>query len=144
MVQGLIADAVSRAMNNLAIYREEHPEVDFRFKLQVHDAIMLQAPYSQVARICDDVLPLCMVTNNPIYPCRLDGYPMGDKPYYLGIDTSIAHHWGELMYPDECKNVGIQPKYAGWLRHRDLPGYVHVEEKKGFIWQKGTWNPLSS
>lgn len=112
-IQGLIADAVSRAFDHLYHYRLR-PEcrVDYKIALQIHDAIVLEAEPQYVAEIVDHVLPLCMCKSVPIYPCHLDGMPTGTGPFYLGIDTDVFQNWGITMTLDQCKSLKFDPKYA--------------------------------
>ena len=114
-IQGMIADAVSRAVDHLITYRDKH-KMKFKLVLQVHDALVLMVPFDEVATVINKVLPTCMSKKVPIYPCHLDGTPREEveKPYHLGIDVEIAHNWGVHMMPHECWEREIDEKFAGW------------------------------
>lgn len=111
-IQGMIADAVSRACDHLYYDRPEF-DVDYRIVMQIHDAILLECSPEHVPAVIDRVLPTCMSQRVPIYPCDLDGLPSGSGPHYLGIDTSICLNWGLKMTLEDCQRLGIDPKYAG-------------------------------
>lgn len=115
-IQGLVADAMNRAVDHLYYYRSSYnkTELDYRLALQIHDAVVLEVPDVFVAKVIDEVIPECMSKRVSIYPCRLDGTPNGTGPYHLGADTDIYLHWGETVMPDECEVRGIDPKYAHW------------------------------
>lgn len=133
-IQSAIADAVSRAVDHLMVYRREHPEVDFNIALQIHDALLLEVPAEHVAQVVDDVLPTCMCKQVPIYPTDMNGVPSGDGPYHLGVDTNIYQFWGEDMTPEQCQALGIHPRYARWNEHPR--GWTHPE-KSGKVWTEG-------
>lgn len=112
-IQGMIASAVNRAMSHIYHYREEVGEPDmYRILLQIHDAILLEVPYANVAHVVDKVLPYAMVQRVPIYPTTLDGIPTGRGPYYLGIDTEVAEHWGEKISQARCLELGIPTRFG--------------------------------
>jgi len=141
-IQGMIADAVSIAIANLYDYRENawadgwtKEDIDYRIVLQIHDAIILEVPYIHVPRVIDEVLPACMRETVPIYPCSLDGVPRDEGPYYLGIDTEVATHWGVHMMPDECESIGLDPEYAGWKKVEE--GLISPEAFPKKIWRGG-------
>jgi uracil-DNA glycosylase family 4 len=134
-IQGMIADVVSRAVDHIYQYRVEHPELNYKMCLQIHDALVLLVPYDEVERVVNEVLPECMVNRVPIYPCSLDGMPMaGDKPYRLGIDTEIHDYWGVDMLPDECMKRKVDPKYAGWTFDKKLNGYTNFNSFPKKYW----------
>ena len=139
-IQGMIADVVSLAIANVFDYRQnawesgwDEDDLDYRIVLQIHDAIVLEVPYKHVPQVVDEVLPFCMRETVPIYPAYLDGAPRDEGPYYLGIDTEIATHWGVPMMPDECESLGIAPKYAGWKEVEE--GLVSQEVFPGKVWK---------
>lgn len=115
-IQGMIADAVSRAMDHLFHYRELVEDVPYKIVLQVHDAVLLEVPGKYVPKVIDEVMPGCMVESVPIYPCTLDGLPTDAGPYHLGIDTEVMTHWGIPMSAEECLDLGFSPKYAHWKK----------------------------
>lgn len=141
-MQCTVADAVDRAVDNFTVYREQlPPDDDFSFDLvfQGHDALMFETDDRHVPRLVDEVIPLCMSRQVPIWPCQLDGVPKDDieEPYYFGVDTDVCHHWGELMYPDEFLERGLDPKYGGWSQQGH--GWAHVNEKAGSVLVDGEW-----
>jgi hypothetical protein len=139
-IQGLVADAVSRSVDHLYAYREENPDLTYKICLQIHDAVVLLVKDHQVERVIDKVFPECMVNRVPIWPCSLDGVPLSsaEKPYHLGIDTEIHHHWGVDMFPDECIDRGIKPSYAGWSRDKQIGGYVNFNAFPKMYWSTKT------
>lgn len=145
-IQGMIADAMSQAADNFDTYRrglESDDDFWFSIVLQIHDAFLFEVEHQHVERLVDDVIPLCMTDQVPIYPCYLDGMPKVDPnaPYYFGVDTEVGDHWGELMYPDEFKVRGIHPKYGGWTKTRQ--GWRHINKHAGEVWRKdGGWVKL--
>lgn len=106
-VQSLVADAVSRALDHLYYYRETHPDVSYRLVLQIHDAVVLEVPIAHISKVWDEVLPECMIHQVPLYPCNLDGLPLGTGPYYFGIGKEICVNWGETLDREEALAMGI-------------------------------------
>jgi DNA polymerase I-like protein with 3'-5' exonuclease and polymerase domains len=70
-IQGGVADAVSIALKNFYQYREEHPEIDYKIGLQIHDAIVLIVPIEHAEHVYNVVVPKCMDVE--FWPRRLDG-----------------------------------------------------------------------
>lgn len=101
-IQNLVAYAASRACDHLVQYRREHPEVQYRIALQIHDAFLLEVPYKWIDYVHDVVLPECMCKRVPIWATDLDGYPMpqAPDPYYLDIDREVMFRWSEKIYDD--------------------------------------------
>jgi uracil-DNA glycosylase family 4 len=101
-IQNLVAYAASRACDHLMQYRREHPEVEFKLALQIHDAVILKVPYKWVEHVYDVVLPECMCKRVPIWATDLDGYvlPHAPDPYYLNIDKEVMFRWSEKIYED--------------------------------------------
>lgn len=137
-VQGAVADAVSLAVSNLYDYRENarkngisEEELDYRLCLQVHDAIMLMVPATCVPKVVDEIFPLCMREQVPLYPAAFDGTPLGTGPFYFGMDITVQQSWGVTMNPDECLAIDLDPKYAGW--EASGPGYKS-DKHKDKIW----------
>lgn len=136
-IQGMIADAVSRAIDNLYEYRREVGDI-YRIVMQVHDAILLEVPDQYVQKVLDDVLPHCMRQAVAIYPTKLDGMPTGAGPYHLGIDTEVCEFWGETMLPDRCQAHGLSPKLVHWRKvgngweHNNFPKKIWLP-KKGLV-----------
>lgn len=133
-IQSMIADAVSRACDFLFTYREEHPDVDYKFALQIHDAVLLQVPYAHVERVMTEVLPFCMVDQVPIYPTHLDGMPNNTGPYKLAVECEPYLWWGELMTPAQHLATGVPVELSHW---KEVPGgYVH----KNYRNKEGLWH----
>jgi len=110
-IQGGVADAVSIALLNFQRYREEHPELDYKIALQIHDAIVLIAPFEHAERIYKEVIPACMIDRLPFYPRRLDGSLMQNRgPYHFGMSRDLFVHWGEKLKPSQAKDLGM-----GWF-----------------------------
>lgn len=131
-IQGMIADAVSRACDHLYHYRFDHPEVDYRIALQIHDAVVLEVAYEHVPQVINEVLPECMVNRVPIHPSTLDGMPTGEGPYHMGIDIDPYVWWGEDMMPSHCLRRNIDPMYAKWEdrgNHWTHPHYVNKKNE---------------
>jgi uracil-DNA glycosylase family 4 len=118
-IQGMIADAMSRAVDYLQQYRTQH-KLGFKIVMQIHDALLFLVPYAEVGNFIDVVLPECMAKKVPIYPCKLDGTPTGAGPYHLGTDNELSVHWGVHMLPHECWERGIHEKYAGWAPSKNF------------------------
>ena len=123
-VQGGVADAISIAIANLYDYREKayangttKDELDYSICLQVHDALIVMAPAKHVPALVDTILPKCMCADVPVYPTDMDGKRLGTGPYYFGIDIKVAQAWGTKMNPDNCLTIGLDPSYAGWVKH---------------------------
>ena len=107
-IQGGVADAISRMVDELWQYRLEHPEILFRFLLQIHDAILFEVPVACLTRFCREVLPECMVNRVPIWPRRLDGTRVdATEPYHFGIDMEVQLNWGEDIPEDVARQMGI-------------------------------------
>lgn len=128
-IQGMIADAVARAVDHLYEYRFEHPDVSYKLSLQIHDAVLLQVPYAHVPRVINEVLPVCMVDRVPIYPTSLAGVPNGEGPYLLSIDVEPYEWWGEHMLPDQLLKRDLEPQLAGWKLAEAEGCYKHAEFK---------------
>lgn len=94
-IQNLVADAVWCALANMYDYRACH-NIDFTFILQIHDAIMVEAPFSEVGRVYRDVFPTCMNDQVEIWPCRADGIKLPlQKPYHLQGSRELMFRWGD-------------------------------------------------
>jgi DNA polymerase I-like protein with 3'-5' exonuclease and polymerase domains len=107
-IQGTVADAISRALDELCRYRLQHPEIPFRFLLQIHDAILFEVPIPYLRPFLKDVIPECMVRRVPIWPRRLDGSLIPrDEPYYFGVDTEVQINWGEDITEEVARQHGI-------------------------------------
>ena len=106
-IQGGVADAVSIALNNFYRYREEHPEIDYKIGLQIHDAIVLIVPIEHAEQVYKEVVPKCMVEQVPFYPRNLDGTFIDAGPYYFGSSREVFVHWGEVLKPKEAEALGL-------------------------------------
>ena len=106
-IQGGVADAVSIALANFYHYREEHPEVQYKIALQIHDAIVLIVPIEHAEQVYKEVIPTCMVERVPFWPRNLDGTMIDAGPYYFGSSREIFVHWGEVLSPAEAKALGL-------------------------------------
>lgn len=126
-IQGMIADALNRAVDHLVLERERYSpdELDFKIVLGIHDALLYLVPIQFVGKLITDIIPTCMCERVPIYPCSLDGMPNGDGPYHLGVDIDVFTHWGDRLMPDECNTLGFDCKFAGWIQQDR--GYTHPQ-----------------
>ena len=93
--QNYVAEAMRMALTNLYHYRFEH-DIFYEICLQVHDELILCAPYEYVEEIVDKVLPLCMVENTALYPRHLNGQIDTSRgPYKMGIDVEVSYRYSE-------------------------------------------------
>lgn len=106
-IQGGVADAVSIALYNFYKYREEHPEIDYKIALQIHDAIVLIVPFEHAEQVYKEVVPKCMIDDVPFYPRRLDGSLIDAGPYHFGSSREVFVHWGETLSAKEAKSLGL-------------------------------------
>lgn len=107
-IQGGVADAVSIALANFYRYREEHPEIDYRIGLQIHDAIVLIVPIEHAEQVYKEVVPKCMIDDVPFYPRRLDGSKINAGPYRFGSSREVFVHWGETLSNEDAKALGLR------------------------------------
>lgn len=106
-IQGGVADAVSIALKNFYQYRADHPEIDYKIGLQIHDAIVLIVPIEHAEHVYNVVAPKCMDVE--FWPRRLDGDLIaGAGPYHFGASRDIFVHWGENLKPDDARSLGLQ------------------------------------
>lgn len=124
-IQGLVADAMNIAIAQLYRFRSERPDICYKIALQIHDAVLLEVPYSHVVPVIDEVLPECMTNRVPIWPTALDGTPDGRGPYHLGIDITPFVSWGQQMMPSDCLARELPPRIARWREEED--GYTHPD-----------------
>jgi hypothetical protein len=96
-IQNMVAEAVWRALSNMWTLREHDPTLNFRFLLQIHDAIMLQVPIPLAPRVYREVFRKCMIDQVPIYPTDLDGVRISNTPHRLSIGRDIMLRWGESV-----------------------------------------------
>jgi DNA polymerase I-like protein with 3'-5' exonuclease and polymerase domains len=113
-IQGTVADAVSRAVDNLYYYRLERP-VPYRLLLQIHDAILFEVPIPHLREFIrgvdgrPSIVHECMVERVPVWPTYLDGTRRSDvdQPYKFGIGIDVQLNWGEDITEAQAANLGI-------------------------------------
>jgi len=111
-IQSAVADAVSRALDHL-YYRRDEFGLNYRIVLQIHDAVLLECPYSEVEAVYDIAIPRCMTELVPIRPSSLDGIARpGAGPYFLATDRECMLRWGEKMTKADCEMVGIPTRFG--------------------------------
>lgn len=121
-IQGSVADAISRAIDNLLLYRLEQEAMHYRLLLQMHDALLFEVPIPELKTFAHSeldaqgnivrpsVLQMCMCDRVPVWPRRLDGTLMPvPTPYHFGIDVEVALNWGESITTEQCQRLGIDP-----------------------------------
>jgi uracil-DNA glycosylase len=108
-IQGGVADAVSLALYNFLQYRREHPEIDYKIALQIHDAIVLIVPFEHAERVYKEVIPECMIDRLPFWPRNLDGtlIPVSE-PYHFGMSRDVFTHWGENLNAKQAAELGLE------------------------------------
>lgn len=107
-IQGGVADAVSMALANFYEYRTNHPDIDYKIALQIHDAIVLLVPIEHAERVYKEVIPKCMIDDVPFWPRRLDGSPiLVPEPYRFGCSRDVFVHWGENITPEQIRAYGM-------------------------------------
>ena len=108
-IQGGVADAVSIALRNFQDYRVEHPEIDYKVTLQIHDSIVLTVPMEHAERVYKQVVPECMNRRVPFYPRQLNGDLIpGVGPYYFGSSREVFVHWGEPLKKAGASKLGLE------------------------------------
>lgn len=116
-IQGGVADAMSYACRNLIDYRDQH-QMRYRLCLQIHDAVMLHVPASELAHVIDPddgVLKRCMIKMIPLRPCDLDGNELpGAETYHFGSSIDVYDHWGQAAHASRFINNGLSPALGGW------------------------------
>ncbi len=113
-IQGMVASAMDRAVAYLQDYRDTvlmDPSY-VRILLQIHDALLVEAPYANAKHVAEFVLPHNMTDRVHIYPTALDGAPTGAGPYHLGTDVEMFDHWGEELTEEFCEANGIPLELA--------------------------------
>lgn len=116
-IQGMIASAVSRAIAYLHDYKRQCGDPNlFRILLQIHDAILVEAPYENVQFVAEHVMPWAMREMVSIHPTKLDGVPTGDGPYKLGFEAEVMEHWGEHIQPEKLSLYGLDPQRKSYAR----------------------------
>jgi uracil-DNA glycosylase family 4 len=109
LIQSSVADAIYLALYNLYEYRRQNPGIDFKFLLQIHDAILCAVRIDQAAHFRDYVIPECMTRRVDFWPCYLDGtrMPYITEPHQYGVETKLCRAWGQELKPDELAEYGI-------------------------------------
>jgi uracil-DNA glycosylase family 4 len=111
-IQSLVADAMSRALDHLYSRRKSYG-LNYKIALQIHDAVILEVPCEEAEVVYDKVLPECMTDLVDIRPCDLDGIPLSDTVYHLGIDREVYLQWGEkLSNPKEAAARGVPSRFV--------------------------------
>jgi DNA polymerase-1 len=104
-MQNFVAEAMNKSLQNLYYYRFDH-EVDYSLLLQVHDEVVLSAPYKDVEYVADIVIPFCMSEKVKLYARRLDGTIDRTRgPYSMAIDVSVGHRYScsEKDWRETCR-----------------------------------------
>lgn len=116
-IQSTVADAMNMALHHLYWYRYEQddPEKYYYNVLQVHDAVVLEAPNHCLDWVVDEVIPTCMSNRVEIWSCFLDGNrnPAFDKPFRLQAPPAdVFNQWSVGLKRSQCLAEGINTKYA--------------------------------
>lgn len=107
-IQSTVAEAVSDAVRHLMAYRRDSGDPDmFRIVLQIHDALLFEVPLSRVAKVVNEVIPLCMERKVPVFPCDLDGMPVSNRPHYFGTEIEVFVNWGEKLPKSRLEELGV-------------------------------------
>lgn len=85
-IQSTVADTMVIALGMLMAYRRKH-NLNFRIVNQVHDAVILQVPESEIDRTKEAL----RATMGQIY------IPINNAPLKLDIDIDIMSRWGEKI-----------------------------------------------
>lgn len=136
-IQSMIADAVSKAIDNFMSYRESNPDIYFKLILQIHDAILFEVPVRHAERLWSEVIPKCMIDQVPIYPVTLAGIPTGKGPYRLEVGRDMYIRWGEEIYKDEMKAFDL-PEFMGAKRNADDKRPPRIEEYCSHAFPEGS------
>lgn len=121
-IQNLVADCISLACSRLYDYSRrlarEHSERGFRMCLQIHDALLFEVRYADVAWFLDEVLGKCMRDDVDIWPRDLDGIPLAGitQPYHLDIDSSVERYWGQKIDREWGLAMGLPEETPGGQR----------------------------
>lgn len=111
-LQALVADCMSTALYNLMCYKKEH-KMEFKLLLQIHDAVLLQAPLSELDHIYDVVLQKCLSTDVPIFPTYSSGArKLNIGPYYFGISKEVFISWGDKIPGQANKLLDIPSRFC--------------------------------
>jgi uracil-DNA glycosylase family 4 len=107
-IQSTVGDAMSQALINLWNYRTFiDPGVQYRILLSIHDAVLLEVPVAHVAKVIEEVIPLCMK----------DGLEVPGLGLHYGLgDIEVQLRWGEHADPDELLAMGLPHEYCGYKK----------------------------
>lgn len=135
-VQSLVAWAVSQAcVAFMDVRRQLSPErLDFKFLLQIHDALLFLVRVEHVGLFMERVVPFCMRDCVPIWRCDLEGRRTGEGPYYLSPEVSCYRNWGETPLPDVFLPYGVSPEVAHWKWSEEHQGWLH-KSYAGKVWR---------
>lgn len=115
-LQNMVADAVNLAIYHLRKLRQAHFEETgewlFDLILQVHDALTFLVPCDRIDRAVD-LIRRAMVDMVELRRCNLLGEPVSDKVYHFGSDIEVFREWSVPLTEDDCRQLGIDAKYAG-------------------------------
>jgi uracil-DNA glycosylase family 4 len=134
-IQGGVADAMSTACRNII---DERNRLGMRFQLclQIHDAVMLHVPASELEEVINrdrGLLRRCMIDQVPLRPVDLNGdLLLSAEVYQFGSSIDVYERWGDLALPGRYLANGLDPAIDHWSQRED-GGYVHPE-KKGSVW----------
>jgi len=114
-MQGGVASVVDRAIINLQRARRDLGDPNlFRFRLQIHDAVVVETKASNAEYVRDKLLPWAMVEANPVHPVKLDGTLSANRPpRFLAIESTVHERWCVPLSEDDCKRLGVPGSWAG-------------------------------
>jgi DNA polymerase I-like protein with 3'-5' exonuclease and polymerase domains len=112
-IQSLVADAMSIALDNLYQYRAKH-KLNYKFLLQIHDAVILEVPIAEAEQVYDVVLPTCMSQMVDVWPSFLDGRKKPNilEPYHLGIGREVYLSWDDPIPPIAHDLLGVPKRFC--------------------------------
>ena len=80
----------------------QHPEVEYKLILTVHDSIMLEVPYRCVEQVATEVIPYCMT----------EGARAPGLGFCVKSDVDVCRRWDEKLYYDELSVLGFTDKFC--------------------------------
>jgi hypothetical protein len=96
---------VNQAVDHIYTLRNEW-ELQSKLVLQIHDAIILEVPDSEVKIVYEELLPQAMVERVPIIGTDMNGQsPHNGISHHLGIDIVVSREWGKPI--DDLSAFGI-------------------------------------
>lgn len=106
-IQGVVAQVVNRAVRQLQKERDKR-RMSFKLAMQVHDSVMFFVHASEIAELCNEVIPLCMSKRVPIYRTSFDGVRHPDAvPHHFHVDVDVYKRWGEYVPSEELEKLGV-------------------------------------